>query len=486
MKSTNDMRKVIYLLLFALLSAPGSIAQTIYKDQVRIENQSITRNPDNRLTIAMDVIMQPNMRISSNRAATLTPILESKDHTVALPAIVVYGRKRALVNGRNNNMPKSSYTIIRRKHKTEQRVSYLVQVPYEKWMSRANLVMDADLCGCRDIVEASTLDPITTLNITPAKPQPHIAYIIPRESAATKQRSIEGKAYLDFPVNKTEIYPDYRNNKLELAKIRATIDTIQNDKYATITHISIEGFASPEGSYSNNARLAQGRALALINDVRGYYHFPEEMTTVQSTPEDWAGLRQFIVSSDMDKKEEILRIIDSKESNYDKKENRVRSLIGPSAYKYLREECYPTLRHSDYKVAYTIRSFDLEEIKELLHTRPQYLSLQEIFRVAQTYEPGSDAFNDTFLVAVTMYPDDATANLNAASMEIQRGGDLSAAKRYLKKADQAQGATLNNLGVIALLENDLDAASAYLERARTGGCKEADANLEELKKLLEF
>lgn len=480
------MKKVIYLLLLAWASGLNVAAQIVYKDQVRIENQSITRNEDNRLTIAMDIVMQPNMKISSNNAAILTPMLESKGHNMVLPAILVYGRRRALVNGRNGSVPKDAYTIIRRQRKAEQRVSYLVQVPYEKWMRQSNLIMNADLCGCRNIVESNTLEPITTLNITPAKPQPHIAYISPRKETETKQRSIKGKAYLDFPVSKTEIYPDYRNNKLELAKIRATIDTIRNDRYTTITNISIEGFASPEGSYSNNARLAQARALALTNYVRNYYNFPEEMTTVKSIPEDWVGLRQFIAASGMDKKEEMLQIIDSREQNYDKKENKLRGLIGPLTYKYLREECYPALRHSDYIVSYTIRAFNLEEIKELLHTSPQYLSLQEIFKAAQSYEPGSEAFNDAFLVAVTMYPDDATANLNAASIEIQRGGDLTAAKKYLKKADPAQGATLNNLGVIALLENDLDVATDYLQRAQTAGCKEADANLKELSKLLEF
>ena len=480
------MKRIIYLLLIIVLPEPNITAQTVYKNQVRIENQSITRNEDNRLTIAMDIVMQSNMRISSNHAAILTPILEAKGYTKALPAILVYGRKRALVNGRNNDTPKDAYTIIRRKRKTEQRVSYLIQIPYEKWMRQANLVMDADLCGCRDIVEAAGLDPITTLNIVPPKPETHIAYITPAENTATKQRSIEGKAYLDFPVNKTEIQPNYRNNRLELATIRATIDTVQNDKYSSITNISIEGFASPEGSYASNARLAQGRALALMNYVRGFYHFPEEMTTVSSTPEDWVGFRQFIASSDMDKKEQILVIMDSNESNFDKKEYKIRALIGATAYKRLLAECYPALRHSDYRISYTIRSFNLEEIKALLHTSPQYLSLKEIYKAAQSYEPGSEAFNDAFLVAVTLFPNDATANLNAASMEIQRGGDMTAAKKYLKKADPKQGATLNNLGVVALQENDLEAASDYLKRAQAAGCKEAELNLQELAKLIDF
>lgn len=161
------MKKVIYLLLLALLPELNVEAQTavVYQDQVRVENQSITRSDDNRLTIAMDIVMQENMKITSNRSATLTPILEANGHSKMLPAIVVYGRRRALVNERNNDIPKDAFVILRRKRKSEQRVNYLVQLPYEAWMQKANLVMDADLCGCRNIVEANTLDPIATLNI---------------------------------------------------------------------------------------------------------------------------------------------------------------------------------------------------------------------------------------------------------------------------------------------------------------------------------
>lgn len=482
------MKKVIYLLLLALLPEMNVEAQTavVYQDQVRVENQSITRSDDNRLTIAMDVVMQENMKITSNRSATLTPILEANGHSKALPAIVVYGRRRALVNERNNDIPKDAFVILRRKRKTEQRVNYLVQLPYEAWMQKANLVMDADLCGCRNIVEANTLDPIATLNIERIKILPSIAYITPT-AEEIKRRAVEGSAFLDFPVNKTVIYPDYRRNQSELAKIRATIDTIRNDKNISITSISMKGYASPEGSYANNDRLAKGRTAALLNYVRNYYDFPEGLLTMSSTPEDWAGFRKFVANSGLEQKEEILQIIDFDEKDMDAKEKRIARFVGPETYRFLLNECYPALRHSDYTVTYVVRGFNIEETKEIIKTHPQQLSLQEIFNVAQTYEPGSEDFNHAFQVAALMFPNDPTANLNAAAMEIQRGGDLSIAKKYLAKADQYAGATLNNLGVIALIEGDLDAAEQYFNDAKEAGITtEADANLQEVAKQRNF
>ena len=97
-----------------------------------------------------------------------------------------------------------------------------------------------------------------------------------------------------------------------------------------------------------------------------------------------------------------------------------------------------------------------------------------MFLVAQTYEKGSNEFNEVFDVAVRMFPDDPTANINAAAIELQRG-DLQQSVRYLDKA-----ATLNNRGVLKLLQGDLDSAESYFKQAQAKGSVEAGANLEEM------
>ena len=67
---------------------------------------------------------------------------------------------------------------------------------------------------------------------------PALAYIAPQVETV-KSRQLSGRAYLDFPVNKTEIYPDYRRNPAELAKIRATIDSVRADKDVNIVQIYV-------------------------------------------------------------------------------------------------------------------------------------------------------------------------------------------------------------------------------------------------------
>lgn len=474
--------KKILCILFCLLPVLGGKAQTLYKNQVRIEKESITRSDDNRLTINMDIVLQENLKLTSNHVATLTPFLEENGKKKILPSIVVYGRKRDIVNQRNNVKPENTYTVIRRERNEEQKVNYLVQMPFEAWMRTADMKLNVDVCGCCDLLEETSGELITQLNISPLKILPTIAYITP-QAEGVKHRAVEGSAYLDFPVNKYIIYPEYRRNTVELAKIRATIDTVRNDNTTTLTGIKIHGYASPEGSYANNTRLAKNRTQALVDYVTSYYNFDKNLITSESTPEDWEGFRKFVAASSMDKKDEILRLMDDESINIDKKERDIAKLVGPQGYQFILNECYPALRHSDYIVNYTVRGFNLEESKEIINRRPQLLSLQEIYLVAQSYEPGSEEFNHSFRVAATMFPDDPIANLNAGAMEIQKGGDMTTAKKHLAKADQKAPETLNNLGVIAMLEGDLDVAEKYFNAAKAAGLSaQADANLKELKK----
>lgn len=474
--------KKILCILFCLLPVLGGKAQTLYKNQVRIEKESITRSDDNRLTINMDIVLQENLKLTSNHVATLTPFLEENGKKKILPSIVVYGRKRDIVNQRNNVKPENTYTVIRRERNEEQKVNYLVQMPFEAWMRTADMKLNVDVCGCCDLLEETSGELITQLNISPLKILPTIAYITP-QAEGVKHRAVEGSAYLDFPVNKYIIYPEYRRNTVELAKIRATIDTVRNDNTTTLTGIKIHGYASPEGSFANNTRLAKNRTQALVDYVTSYYNFDKNLITSESTPEDWEGFRKFVAASSMDKKDEILRLMDDESINIDKKERDIAKLVGPQGYQFILNECYPALRHSDYIVNYTVRGFNLEESKEIINRRPQLLSLQEIYLVAQSYEPGSEEFNHSFRVAATMFPDDPIANLNAGAMEIQKGGDMTTAKKHLAKADQKAPETLNNLGVIAMLEGDLDVAEKYFNAAKAVGLSaQADANLKELKK----
>lgn len=54
---------------------------------------------------------------------------------------------------------------------------------------------------------------MTRANLERYVVKPAVAFVSPAVEAV-KNRAEEGRAYLDFPVNQTRIYPDYRRNPL--------------------------------------------------------------------------------------------------------------------------------------------------------------------------------------------------------------------------------------------------------------------------------
>lgn len=309
--------------------------------------------------------------------------------------------------------------------------------------------------------------------------QPHyqLAYVTP-QAEQEKTRQLSGRAFLDFVVNKTDIRPTYRGNAAELAKVLQTIDVVRRDTFTTITHISIHGYASPESPYQHNAYLAQARAEAFAAYVQGLISLPKNLFTIQSTPEDWEGLSAALMDNGKWITDYVRAIVAS-DDDPDAKERQLKKMY-PREWRWMLDSIFPALRHSDYEVFYTIRPFTVEEAARVIREKPQHLSLNEMFLVANTYEPGSQDYNDVFEIAVRMYPNDETANLNAAVISLGKN-DLVAARRYLNKAGSSPEAQ-NARAVLAIQENRLGEAEQLL---REIDLPQARHNLDELQQYLQ-
>ena len=292
-----------------------------------------------------------------------------------------------------------------------------------------------------------------------------------------KERHIDKTAYIDFPVNRTELHPDYRRNPAELDSIVKTINMVKADKNLSIRSIDIHGYASPESPYSHNDYLARERAKTLKDYVRRLVALDDGLFTVSHTPENWEGLIKFLRGSELPNRDAILQVIADTSLDPDAREWKIKGDY-PDDYRFMLDTWYPALRRSDYRVNYTIRPFNVDEAKEMIRTKPQLLSLEEMFLVAQTYEPGGKEFNEVMEIAVRMYPDDPTANLNAACTRLNVG-DADGAKRYLDKAGDSPQA-VNARAAYAQLKGDQAEAERLYRQAADEGVAEAAANLDNL------
>lgn len=471
---TNSLTRIFLTCLMGAATCSSAMAQTVASGAVTIDN--VQTNVENkRVDVAFRLNLN-NLKLKAEQQLILTPLLAADGDTTALQPIIINGRSQQIRMQRAGkldakNTEAGQPIVVLRKNGTEQSISYSQSVERMRPVEADQLQVLAaqDLCGCGDI-ENQDRTLITTIDNLDAW-MPALAFVKPA-AEARKQRAEKGEAYLSFRVNKTDIVVDLFDNSRELAKITKTIDLVREDKNVQITGINIHGFASPDGPYANNERLARERAASLKNYVANLYPINAKLFSSNSTPEDWDGFRRKVQQSNLANKEEIIKISNSSLAP-DDKDKRIRQLY-PHDYAVIMSDIYPRLRHSDYTVSYTVRPFSVEEAKQILKTHPQQLSLQEMFLVAQTMEPGSAEFNEVFDIAVRMFPDDPTANLNAACADLQRR-DIASAEKHLQKADNS-AAALNARGALAVMKKDYQLARQLFADAAAAGSEDAKAN----------
>ena len=219
--------------------------------------------------------------------------------------------------------------------------------------------------------------------------------------------------------------------------------------------------------------------------LHGRYGLPAGKVTAEGKGEDWEGLREAVGRSDMKAKDEVLDIIDTYDI-FDGREKLLMDLRGGNPYRYMLEHIFPPLRRMEMRIDYRVRAFDPEEAGELIGRRPQDLSLQEMYEVAQaenddrTIVRQRDAYGREYDIAVRYFPDDDIANINASSAALVRG-DLELAWVCLGRVRENPLAA-NNLGVYHWLCGKIGEAEAYFRKALETDPDRAAYNLEQLRK----
>ena len=460
--------------IHTLLMAMAAVSATAATQSVTVSDVNVERSASS-LVVTMNLDATA-MKLKSDREIKYIPVITNGTERRVLPEVIIAGRNRYIQNQRHDT-PEAPAILSRAGHT----VSYSTVVPYEQWMEESRLVLVEDECDCGvTTLSSGQTSELASIDFVERVFAPQFVMVTP-PAELEKTRSAKGSAYVDFPVNRTEISPTYRRNPEELAKIRSTIDVVANDPDSRITSVTIVGFASPEGTYANNERLAKGRSASLAEYVRGLYSFDADVMHTSWMAENWEGLRNYVATCSLPDTTALLAVIDDTSLAPDAREWRLKSKF-PQDYAFLLKNVYPGLRRSDYTVDYVVRSFvTVEEIRQVMATAPQKLSLNEIYVVANFLEPDSDPYREAFELAVRMYPDDPVANLNMAAIALRRD-ELNAAAGYLAKAGNSPRATYAR-GVLAAKQGDNATANTLLKSAADAGIAEAADALDQLQKI---
>ncbi len=449
-----------------IFAACALLASTMWARMPQASDVAITdfaaAHEENNLNLSFNINVS-KLPKGINNETRIIPVVKGEKDSVRLESITIAGRNR-MIQAERTGAIKDDETKFYRSG-TVKVLPYKASLAWKPWMEKADIDLVVENVGCCESRKTVADRPLARIDMGERPMDFDLQFVTPVEERV-KMRNIRGEAYIDFVVNTTNIRPDYRKNPQELAKIRASIDSVKSDPDVKITSLSISGYASPEGSYANNTRLAKGRTEALAEYVQNLYTFPKNLMRTSWTPEDWAGLRRFVEQSTLAKKEAILAVIDS-DLEPDAKDAKLAKDF-PTDYKYMLREWYPALRHSDYTVEFEVRKYtDPVEIGRIFRTNPSKLSLREIFIYAETLDPKSREYADVFDTAAHLYPQDEVANLNAGNCAMMRG-DYGAAKRYLDKAGYGAEAEYARAVLAAKTGNYEEARKLFEESGRKG------------------
>lgn len=470
-----------YKLLVSLLAmfAPGIVASN--SGMLHIKEMNVNRG-ENRITLNM-LVDANSWRPGSNNIVVLTPMFVSENDTLKMAPLRIAGKNAWTVEMRENRKENDL-----KRAGSDGPISYSHTTDYNPIFDQSQIILQADtidICHCRPVSlgHGSGFWPIGRFNVAKKAPRLAFSYVAPKDSAE-KLFQLSGKANIIFKVNRTEIDWSYDRNRAELDTILKTINAVRDNSDASVRGIYLTGFASPEGSYANNVRLAKGRTEAVKDYVVKNSTFPKSVYHTNYVPEDWEGLYFWLESNYIPNREEMLEFINDGSIPAPERNDIFRSKF-PQEYPFLLQNVYPSLRHTDYRIVYNVRKYyDVAEIKEVMRTNPRNLSLNELFLLANSMTPGSEEYDEVFELAALLYPDSKVANLNAANSAMNQG-NFKGASRYLERAGEGPEVDYAK-GLLLCKEGDYEAALPLLMKALNEGIPQAKDAIQEIEKAKNF
>lgn len=274
-----------------------------------------------------------------------------------------------------------------------------------------------------------------------------------------------------------------RKSELKNNSVKEFVDLLKRisaDKEGlNLSNVEVSSYASPDGGETLNDKLAnqrkQNTQKYVAQQLKQTKNSDAEVDA-KYTAQDWDGFQELVKASDIQDKDVILRVL-SMYKDPEEREQQIKNLS--TAFRELADGILPQLRRSRLTVNYEVIGRDDDQINAQLKEDPKKLSVEELLYAA-TLTDDANAKESIYKTTTEVYPDDARAYNNIATLEYAKG-NYDAAKQYAKKALSVSSSSNEanaNLGLIALKEGDVASAENYIAKAgNANGVSEVLGNL---------
>lgn len=273
------------------------------------------------------------------------------------------------------------------------------------------------------------------------------------------------EANIKFLINQANLrQSELKNNSVgEFVRMLQKIN--EDRERLNLQNIEVKAYASPEGGFAVNDRLANKRQDTGEGYVKEQLKKNKMDANIDAnyTAEDWDGFQQLVQASNIQDKEVILRVL-SMYKDPQEREQQIRNMS--VTFRELATGVLPELRRARLIINYEKIGRSDEQIQKQYATDPTHLSPDELLYAATLTNNDAEAMA-IYQKTAELYDKDYRAFNNIGVLALKQGDEVLARasfERALSKSADAMEARAN-LGYLALKDGNIEAAEAEISRA---------------------
>ena len=310
-----------------------------------------------------------------------------------------------------------------------------------------------------------------------------------RRTVTTAQAALAPDAYQRITQKKQEAnikfliqQANLRKSELKNNSVKELIRMLKqiNDDQEglRLQNVEVSAYTSPDGGFSINDKLANERQKVSEQYVNQELKKLKIDTNVDAryTAQDWDGFQELVKASNIQDKDIILRVL-SMYKDPQEREQQIKNIS--SAFRELADGILPQLRRSRLILNYEVIGRSDQQILDQIKADPKKLSIEELLYGAALKETPAEQ-ETVYKLATTVYPNDARAYNNLATIAYARG-DYEAARTLLAQALRINAQLPEakaNQALLALQNGDVKTADLYIASATgANGLSEVLGNL---------
>lgn len=245
-----------------------------------------------------------------------------------------------------------------------------------------------------------------------------------------------------------------------------------------LDNVEVSAYASPDGGFSINDRLANQRQKVSEQYVNQELKKIKMDANVDAryTAQDWEGFQELVQASNIQDKDIILRVL-SMYKDPQEREQQIKNIS--AAFRELADGILPQLRRSRLTINYETIGRSDAQILDQIQADATKLSIEELLYGAAISDDAARK-EQIYKLATQVYPNDGRAYNNLATLAYAKG-NYDVARDYIQQAQRVAPALAEakaNLGMLALTSGDIATAEQYIASATdANGLNEVLGNL---------